>query len=199
MDLLFDTETTGLPGRGMDPAHSGYPHILQLAAGLRERSTSRLVSVVNVLVLPEHDFEIHPKALEVHGITREEVQLYGMQASKALSLFRLLALKADRLVAFNIDYDWGLIKALAYRSNIGWETLPAAPRFCAMRASSPLCKIPPTERMVAAGFNSYKNPSLSEAYRLLVDERGFDKAHDAFADISATNRIMQVLEATNAS
>lgn len=197
MDLLFDTETTGLPAKGTDPAHSSYPHILQLAAGLRERSTSRLVSVVNVLVCPEQDFEIHPKAQEVHGITADEVRMYGMPASKALSLFRILAQRADRLVAFNIDYDWGLIKALAYRSNIGWENLPAQPRFCAMRAATPLCKLPPTDKMVAAGrANQYKPPSLSEAYRALIDPAGFAKAHDAFADIAATNKILEVLEAT---
>lgn len=192
MDLIFDTETSGLPG-AFDPGHSAYPHILQLAMALREPSTARLISHVSVLVCPAQDFIMNPRAQEVHGITKEQCALQGIPAEKALALFRIFARLATRLVAFNIDFDWGMIKALAYRSNVGWEQLPVLPKFDVLEVAKPFCAIPPTEKMVRAGRLGFKPPSLTEAHRILIGE-DFPNAHDAMGDLIATNTVLTWIE-----
>lgn len=197
MDLLFDTETTGLPSKGADITHSDFPHIVQIACAHRERSSGRILSAAKWLLFPEHPFIISPEATKVHGIDKNLVDLCGIKASRGLAMFRIMANLCERIVAFNMPFDWSLISALAYRSNIGVESLPKLPRFCAMEAAKPLCAIPPTERMIKAGFGSqFKSPSLQEAYRLLVDPVGFDGAHDAFADLVAMNKVLNKLEQT---
>lgn len=200
MDLLLDTETTGFAPYGcVDPTDPRQPHCVQLALAHRERSSGRIVNAAKFLLCPEGPFEIAPGAQEVHGISAETCRLQDIPASKGFALFRIMSALADRIVAHNIDYDWGILAALAFRSNVGLEALPKVPRFCTMRAATPLCKLPPTERMVKAGRGSqYKAPKLIEAYKILVSPEGFDKAHDAFADLSAMNAILNALEEISA-
>ena len=54
--------------------------------------------------------------------------------------------------------------------------------------TTPICKMPPTPKMLAAGFDKFKMPKLIEAHQHLFGE-GFDKAHDAMADVMACKRI----------
>jgi DNA polymerase-3 subunit epsilon len=195
MDFIFDTETSGLPPRGCtDPADPRMPHIIQLALAHRERSTGNIVNAATFLVKPEHDYWIDPKASAIHGITKTQIELQGIPASKALSIYRVFCSLATRRIAFNLKFDDLLIFALAYRSEIKFTSMPQIEDFCAMEAAKPLCKIPPTEKMVAAGFTDFKPPRLDEAYRLLVDSAGFDKAHDAFADVTATSKVLSAIE-----
>lgn len=60
---------------------------------------------------------------------------------------------------------------------------------CAIELVTPMCKMPPTERMIAAGRgDQFKNPKLVEAHQFLFGE-GFDGAHSALADARATKRV----------
>lgn len=206
MDLIFDTETTGFAPKGCtDPADPRQPHVVQIALAHRERSTGRIVNAAKFLLCPDHwksdepqallHWEIPAGATAVHGITAEHCRLQGIPASKGLALFRIMAQLATRLVAFNIPYDWSILEALAVRSNVGLQALPRVPHFCVMEATTPLCKLPPTDNMIKYGrASAYKPPKLQEAYKILVDPAGFSQAHDAFADVSATNAILNVLE-----
>jgi DNA polymerase III epsilon subunit-like protein len=195
MDLLLDTETTGFAPKGCnDPADPRQPHAVQIALAHRERSTGRLVNAAKFILNPKGDWTMPPGAEAIHGISRTQCTLQGIPADKGLALFRIMASISDRLVAHNIDYDWSILQALAYRSNVGFESLPKYTRFCTMEATRSVCKLPPTERMIQAGIKGYKAPKLIEAYKIMVDPKGFDKAHDAFADLSAMNAILNVLE-----
>lgn len=55
---------------------------------------------------------------------------------------------------------------------------------CTATLSTPICKIPPTPKMVSAGFNKFKTPNLGEAFRHFMG-RDFDNAHSALADVRA--------------
>jgi DNA polymerase-3 subunit epsilon len=64
-----------------------------------------------------------------------------------------------------------------------------------MRASLPHCKIAPTDKMMAAGFRRHKNPTLAEAYEILLGKPPFAGAHNALADVRATVEIYRCLKA----
>ena len=57
-----------------------------------------------------------------------------------------------------------------------------------MMASSFVLKLP------GRFGNSYKWPKLSEAYETLVDEEGFEGAHDAMADVRACRAVYYKLK-----
>ena len=54
-----------------------------------------------------------------------------------------------------------------------------------MTMASDIMKLPPTAKMVAAGFLKNKPPNLTEAYKHFVDPAGFQGAHGALADARA--------------
>ena len=60
----------------------------------------------------------------------------------------------------------------------------AAPTACTQRLSTPICQLPATDRMRAAGRTHYKSANLQEAYRHFFGH-GFDGAHSALADVQA--------------
>ena len=55
---------------------------------------------------------------------------------------------------------------------------------CTAKLATPICKIPPTAKMVAAGFNKFKTPNLGEAYRHFTGNE-LVNAHSAMADVMA--------------
>ena len=55
---------------------------------------------------------------------------------------------------------------------------------CTAKLATPICKIPPTEKMLKAGFNKFKTASLSEAY-LHITGSELENAHSAMADVRA--------------
>jgi DNA polymerase-3 subunit epsilon len=57
-----------------------------------------------------------------------------------------------------------------------------------MKMATPICKMPPTEKMMARGRKDFKSPRLEEAYRIMFGER-MDGAHDAMSDVKATARL----------
>jgi DNA polymerase-3 subunit epsilon len=61
-----------------------------------------------------------------------------------------------------------------------------------MTQSTPLVKLPPTFRMMAAGRFHPKSPTLSEFVRHFLGEEHSD-AHDAIADVRACIRIFRHL------
>jgi len=65
-----------------------------------------------------------------------------------------------------------------------------------MDAAKPLCRIPPTDKMMATGRKTFKTPNLAEAYRHFTGEE-FADAHRALPDARAALAILSKLIGTN--
>lgn len=91
----------------------------------------------------------------------------------------------DRVVAHNIQFDMNIMAAQFAR--IGHEFNTSEGIFCTMRASSVVLKLP-------GRHGQFKWPKLIEAYQSLVDEEGFEGAHDAFADVKACRSVYYKLK-----
>jgi DNA polymerase-3 subunit epsilon len=197
MILFFDTETTGFFHDRLPVDHPTQPHMVQLAAQLCDDSGEPVAGFCFVI---DPGVEIPEKASAVHGITQERAIMLGMSESFALSAFTHLYQRADMIVAHNIKFDKGVIEAAIARY-YGTPKPLDKPLFCTMEAATAVVNLPPTERMIAAGFDKPKPPKLEECIRHFFDE-ALDGAHDAMVDVAACRRVflhLKTLETANAS
>ena len=114
----------------------------------------------------------------MHGITTEKAIEDGIELSKILNQFNELVNEAKFIIAHNISFDEKIIGAEFLRQNIATD-FEMKPKLCTMKSSTDYCAIP--------GPYGYKWPKLSELHIKLFG-LDFSGAHDAFADIEATER-----------
>ena len=194
MILFFDTETTGFFDDRLPVDHPAQPYIVQLAAQLCEDGGDPIASfsfivdpgIADGVTIPE-------RASAVHGITAERAVQLGVSIKFALSAFTHLYQRADIVCAHNIKFDRGVIEAAIARHYR--RVMPLRkPLYCTMEAATPIINLPPTERMLAAGFNKPKPPKLEECIRHFFGE-DLDGAHDAMVDLAACRRVYLHLRA----
>ena len=87
MYLIFDTETTGLPGNKQAPLtdFDNWPRVVQIAWQLHD-GHGKLLSAENIIVKPD-GFTIPFNAEKVHGISTERAQKEGRPLGEVLELF----------------------------------------------------------------------------------------------------------------
>lgn len=190
MILVFDTETSGLTQPTLPADHPAQPHLVQLGAILATED-GREVCVVELIVRPD-GWSIPEQAARVHGITTEVAHDVGVPLATVMSVFLNLRARASELVAFNMDFDELVMRAAVAR--LGKTPSHPGPdkRTCAMRMAAPIMELPPTARMIAAGFDKFKPPNLMEAHEFFVGER-FAGSHSALADARACMRVLSVM------
>ncbi len=189
MYLIGDTETTGFFNEAHPAGSPIQPHICQLGAELCTED-GRVVASMNLLVKP-HNWGVPPQAQEVHGISTAMCEQYGLPLTTVMGMFGTLVRRAKLAVFFRRVFDHGMIWTELIRSERAQELADylALPGFCAMEASIPVMKLPPTQKMIHAGFGGKpKTPNLQEAHEFYCGSK-FDDAHDAFADVQATRRV----------
>ncbi|HZJ73690.1 MAG TPA: 3'-5' exonuclease [Perlabentimonas sp.] len=178
MYLFFDTETTGLPRNWKAPVTdlNNWPRMIQIGWILCDDEGSR-IEIGDYIIKPE-DFTIPQEASKVHGITTEKAISEGFDLEKVLNRFNDLVKKTDYTVAHNISFDEKIVGAEFLRKRIKSD-FSRKSKLCTMQLSTNYCKLP--------GPYGYKWPTLSELHIKLfgVD---FEDAHDAFADINATEK-----------
>jgi DNA polymerase-3 subunit epsilon len=186
--LFFDTETTGFFQDRLSVDHPDQPYIVQLAAELCD-DDAKPIAGFSLIVDPgiSEGIDIPVQASNVHGITNERAIQYGVSPEFALSAFTHLYQRADVIVAHNIKFDRGVTEAAIAR-HYGRVMPLRKTLFCTMEAASPIVNLPPTERMLAAGFTKPKPPKLEECIRHFFDE-DLDGAHDAMIDVAACRRV----------
>lgn len=173
MTLIFDTETSGF----------SESRLLQLGVLLVDGDYNVQMQA-SLLVRPD-GWRVEEGAEKVHGISQEKAEKLGLPVDVVLSIYCGLVAKADVLVGHNLDFDMGVLTGELNRTN--WP-LFFKKQECTMKMMTPVCKIPPTEKMVKAGRTGWKSPKLIEAYRFAFGE-DFVGAHDALADCVAALRV----------
>lgn len=185
MLLFYDTETDGFVHKELPPSHNSQPHIVQLGALLTEDDGTE-VSSMDVIIKP-NGYTIPDSAAKVHGITTEMANRVGIPAVLAVGMFLNLRHAAHTVVAHNEDFDHLVLDAAIHR--LGKPvSKPWPKRFCTMNAAAPICNIPPTAKMKAAGFNKPKAPSLTECTKLFFNEE-LAGAHNAMVDVRGCARV----------
>jgi DNA polymerase-3 subunit epsilon len=182
--LFFDTETTGFYDNRLPPDHEAQPHIVQLAMQLTDDEGRERLSASLVIDCPH---PIPARASEVHGIDRDIAGAFGVDLQMAIELFRHFYRRADLVVCHNVGFDMPVMSS-EIRRFMGRNVTFDKPTFCTMEAATPIINLPPTERMIAAGFNKPKPPKLEECVQHFFGE-ALDGAHDAMIDVTACRRV----------
>lgn len=178
MYLFFDTETTGLPRNWKAPVTdlNNWPRMIQIAWVLCDNTGKRIET--NDFIIKPENFTIPIEASRVHGITTEKAINEGRDLKEVLMMFQELIEEADFIVAHNISFDEKILGAELLRKEIQ-SSFEKKRKLCTMHSSTNYCGIP--------GPYGLKWPKLQELHIKLFGEE-FEEAHDAAADINATEK-----------
>lgn len=188
MKLYFDTETTGIfNGWQRDFAnYERFPSVMSFAGVLIDDNWNT-VEEYHRFVKLDPGVHIHPKAYETHGISYEKCEEEGIQLEDVLSQFNRMLRDARLAVGYNVDFDLGMMELSYYRARAKGIDIPRVqlPQVVdLMKYATPICGLPPTEKMKAAGRLHNKSPNLTEAMKIICDH-DHSGAHDALADVKA--------------
>jgi DNA polymerase III epsilon subunit-like protein len=174
MNLIFDTETTGLfiKDKNKYPCHTQ----------LKNYDTCRIVSISwfvtqndkiisqDYYVIKPDNFIIGEESIKIHGITQEYATENGIDIRFVMASFQTALEKCSSIVAHNIEFDIHTIKSELYRYNFQniIDLIDSKHHVCTMAKGKEF-------------MNSKKNPKLSELYKYIYKEDLKD-AHNAIAD-----------------
>ena len=192
LTFFYDTETTGLPDFKAPSEAAHQPHIVQLAALLVDLDTRQTIQSMDVIVRP-HGWTIPDEVAAVHGITTEHAADVGIPERLAVEMFMDLWNNRNR-VAHNEQFDARILRIalMRHQGNIfhspSGKSVPdiwkEGRAECTARMATPICALPPTDKMKAVGRFHHKTPNLGEAYRYFTGN-DLQNAHSAMADVLA--------------
>ena len=181
--LAFDCETSGFIKKELSANDPEQSWAVQIGAILisQNEEFDKMNSIIQA-----NGRLINYHAEQIHGISAAKSDEEGLPELEVAERFGLLLKQADLVVCHNFDFDWKFVYQMMERNldNLSDEARSAfyldLPSFCTMKDKK------------IVNFCNLKNkagkpkwPKLIELHEILFEE-GFDGAHDAFADISAT-------------
>jgi len=192
-DMLFswDTETAGLPQDHLPDDHPSQPHLVEVG-GILYDDAGQERAVLDLIVRAD-GWTVPKAAADVHGITTEVAKRYGAPLAVVLPVFYNLLALAEEDIAYNRRFDEKIMRFALTR--LGREPTLSVPkrRTDLLEVVTPIVNLPPTARMIAAGFNKPKAPKLVEAYKHFFGQEEADafakQAHGAVHDARASARI----------
>jgi DNA polymerase-3 subunit epsilon len=187
MYLFFDTETTGLPRNWKAPVSdlNNWPRLVQLAF-LYYDSNGNKISGGDFIIKPE-GFTIPIDAARIHGISTERAIREGQPIKSVLQYFQSLITQASYIIAHNMSFDEKIVGAEFLRNGMQNSIQPKN-KICTMEKTTNFCAID--------GPYGYKWPKLSELHYKLF-RTGFEEAHNAAVDITATAKCFWELKRKN--
>lgn len=201
--LVFDTETTGLhlyAKRGEPPIPAdapGQPRMCSFTGiPLNDKLEPIDADILSALIKPavvdgKAEWEVSEGASAVNNITTEMCIRAGIPVEDVLRVWTQYITDGWVPIAWNAQFDTKIIRGELRRAGMP-DLFEQTLNICAMKASTEICKIPPTGKMMASNRYAFKQPKLQEAYQHFFGEP-FADAHSSLADSHATVRIVQEL------
>ncbi|HAS39795.1 MAG TPA: DNA polymerase III subunit alpha, partial [Microscillaceae bacterium] len=181
MYLIFDTETTGLPKDFNAPYTDldNWPRLVQIAWQLHDYN-GKLIRAENMIVKPE-GFTIPFNAEKVHGISTEIALEEGLPLKEVLGKFAEDIAKSELIIGHNIGFDVNIMGAEYIRGEVDSKLHDIEVYDTKSEETAEYVAIQ------GGRGGKFKWPTLTELHTKLFNE-GFDDAHDAAYDVSATAR-----------
>ncbi|WP_316837983.1 DNA polymerase III subunit alpha [Pedobacter nutrimenti] len=188
MYLIFDTETTGLPGNFNAPITNtdNWPRCIQIAWQLHDEF-GVLIENQDYLVKPK-GFNIPYDAERIHGISTELAEEQGIELEEVLAKFNIALSKAEFVVGQNVGFDVNIMGCEFYRYGVENRLAEMPVLDTCTEVTAELLKLP------GGRGGRFKLPNLTELHQYLFGEP-FAEAHNATADVEATTRcFLQLLK-----
>ena len=186
MFLIFDTETTGLPGDYKAPISDteNWPRVVQLAWQLHDIE-GRLLSSGCFIIKPD-GFTIPYNAQKIHGISTEVALSRGLELIVVMEKFLAAVEKSKYLCGHNVNFDLKVLGCEFFR--LKWEDFSLGKTILdtMCNETTAYCAIPGGK----GGKNKW--PQLGELYHKLFSEE-FREAHNAAFDVEATAHCLFLL------
>lgn len=181
--LFYDSETTGLPDFKAPSEAAHQPHIVQLAACLVDLNTRKVINSMDVIICPD-GWVIPDDVAKIHGITTERALDEGVPEASAIRVFMDMWAQSHTRIAHNEQFDARILRIalMRFEDDAVADHWKAGNAECTAKLATPICQIPPTAKMVKAGFNKFKTANLREAY-LHFTGKELENAHSAMADV----------------
>lgn len=178
--LYFDCETTGL-----DPVKNG---IVQLACVTEVEGKE--VDELNLTIRPFDSDEIDPKALEIHGYTKEQMDEFTPPLEAHATLRNYLGKHCDAFKKADKYYPAG------YNARFDLDFLAQWFKKCSdvyfgswqnWRALDPLPHLYMLDALGILSLPNYKLGTVCEHYGIELE------AHDALSDVRAARRLVHMI------
>lgn len=187
---FFDTETSDKMNykdeRGNRVAWNDpiQPYICQLAYMMYNKQRDE-IKRVNIIVDSSKIgcTEVQPGAEAIHGISFERMKAEGQDPRVVAQQIVEDFGSSDICIAHNKPFDTAILNLHLWRCGFNPNLFDNKLTVCTMMPLTNILKIP------SPNGRGYKWPKLDEAYRALVDSKGFTGAHDAFFDTVACRDI----------
>ena len=192
MALFIDTETSGLPDTrnlrwGVYPDYKDlekYDSARIVQFSILITDTKFKYEDVKDYIIKRENFEITNG--EFHGITNEISDTVGVDFNTiAAEIFYEMLKKTTHIVAHNVGFDVGVIKAELYRRKLQYiiDELDKKTLLCTMKHMKPILKI-------INQYGNYKNPSLNEIYKFNF-KKDVENAHNSLYDVYNLHQVVE--------
>jgi|APGre2960657423_1045063.scaffolds.fasta_scaffold10098_2 DNA polymerase-3 subunit epsilon len=186
--MIFDTETTGLPERGVYVVENHnlhlWPHIVQLSYIIYDNEINKIIKQKDTIIKIPNNINVSDGAVLIHGITSEISKSIGKDCVKSLMEFMEDYSKIDVLIAHNIKFDVNMIRVELLRHVLYDEfnkLKDTKAHYCTMNSTIKLCNLKYTNH---SGKELPKFPKLSELHQHLFNtEVEKNNLHNALNDV----------------
>jgi DNA polymerase III epsilon subunit-like protein len=201
--LVFDTETTGLPGsRIINPdTLKLWPHIVQFSYVIYDTELNDIVKSSDDIVRVKDEITISEESSKIHGITNEISSIKGIRVDLVLNDFFDNLINVDLLVGHNVSFDVNMVKVELLRliyeisSSVSKSEIKKYKYnlhlltnyknvYCTMQESIDFCSIKAIDKF---GKEYNKFPKLLELHQKLFESIP-NNLHNSFNDILVTLR-----------
>ena len=182
--LVFDTETTGLPTNKYESVkpkwYKCWGYIVQISWILYDTERNRSVEMADHIIKINEDIDLPESSIKIHGITREDMEIYGEPFREILPKFINVLNNCDCIVGHNISFDINMVRAeMMRRGCVDYFTMINKPFHCTMKSNIDYCKIQVTSY---TGRKYFKFPKLMELHKKIY---GYipENLHNSLVDV----------------
>lgn len=120
MELVFDTETTGLTPLSFvtERNYMKWPRLVQIAWGI---ITEEGLQIQKKAIIRPVGFNIPSDSIRIHGITHKQALKEGKDLKELLISLNNAMHTANTIIAHNLNFDLGIVQSEAMRLNLPLE------------------------------------------------------------------------------